>query len=111
MSWSAEEGPLKIEPQEGKFRVLVDGQPFAELDYQTYDKPIVYPIYGPGQIPMTRNYPMRKDVPGEANDHSHHKSMWFAHGDVNGVSFWDERGKIVNDQGPGMSTPIRNSPP
>ena len=39
-----------------------------------------------------------KDVPGEANDHSHHKSMWFAHGDVNGESFWDERGKIVNDK-------------
>jgi hypothetical protein len=97
VGWSAE-GTLKIEPLDGKYRVLVDDQLFAEVDYQTYDKPIVYPILGPGQIPMTRNYPMRKDVSGEANDHPHHKSMWFAHGDINGVSFWDERGKIVNDR-------------
>ncbi len=102
VSWAASNGlaevALKVEPLDGKFRILVDDELFAEVDYQTYDKPIVYPILGPGQIPMTRNYPMRKDVAGEANDHPHHKSMWFAHGDINGVSFWDERGKIVNDQ-------------
>jgi hypothetical protein len=106
-SWSAEQGPLKIEPDDGKFRVLVEGQLFAELDYRTYDKPIVYPIYGPGQISMTRNYPMRQDVAGEANDHPHHKSMWFAHGDVNGVSFWNERGKIVNERVQDVDTDSR----
>ncbi len=97
-SRSASPGPLAIEALDGKFRVTVEGQLFAEIDYHTYAKPIVYPIYGPGQVGMTRNYPMRDDVAGEAHDHPHHKSMWFAHGDVNGVSFWDERGKIVNDE-------------
>ncbi len=96
-SWSADKGPLTIEELDGKCRVLVDGELFAEVDYQTYEKPIVYPILGPGQIPMTRNYPMKRDIPGEANDHPHHKSMWFGHGDVNGVSFWHEEGKIVNE--------------
>ena len=52
---AAEQGPMKIEPLDGKFRISVDGQPCAELDYTSYAKPIVYPIYGPGQIPMTRN--------------------------------------------------------
>ena len=98
VSWSADTGPLTIEALDGKCRVLVDGKLFAEVDYQTYDKPIVYPILGPGQIPMTRSYPMKRDVPGEANDHPHHKSMWFGHGDVNGVSFWHEEGKIVNEE-------------
>ena len=97
-SQSASPGPLAIEALDGKFRVTVEGQLFAEVDYRTYAKPIVYPIHGPGQIGMTRNYPMRDDVSGEAHDHPHHKSMWFAHGDINGVSFWDERGKIVNDE-------------
>lgn len=97
-SQSAAPGPLAIEALDGKFRVTVEGQLFAEVDYRTYAKPIVYPIHGPGQIGMTRNYPMRDDVSGEAHDHPHHKSMWFAHGDINGVSFWDERGRIVNDE-------------
>jgi Methane oxygenase PmoA len=33
-------------------------------------------------------------VAGEADDHPHHKSVWFAHGDVNGVDFWSEKGSI-----------------
>jgi hypothetical protein len=39
---------------------------------------------------MTRNYPMAK-VPGEETDHPHHRSLWFAHGPVNGVDVWTER--------------------
>ncbi|MCA9148244.1 MAG: PmoA family protein [Planctomycetales bacterium] len=93
----AAELPIQITPAEGKFVVDAGGQPFCEIDYKTYAKPIVYPIYGPGQVPMTRNNPM-KEVDGESNDHPHHKSMWVAHGDVNGVSFWDEKGKILNEK-------------
>jgi hypothetical protein len=33
---------------------------------------------------------MIKDVPGETTDHLHHRSMWVAHGDVNGSDFWSE---------------------
>jgi hypothetical protein len=49
---------------------------------------------------MTRNWPM-KDTPGEAKDHKHHRSLWFAHGSVNGHDFWSEDktfGKTVHDQ-------------
>jgi hypothetical protein len=88
---------VSVTQSKGKFRVTVGEDLFCEVDYQTYAKPIVYPIYGPGQVPMTRNYPMRKDIAGEPKDHPHHKSMWFAHGAVNGVSFWDEHGKIINE--------------
>ncbi len=38
---------------------------------------------------MTRSYPMKKKD-GEATDHVHHRSLWFTHGDVNGVDFWLE---------------------
>ena len=37
---------------------------------------------------MTRDYPFKKGTPGEASDHPHHASLWFTHGEVNGISFW-----------------------
>ena len=91
---------VNLEQLDGKVRVEIDGELFTEYIYQGYAKPILYPIIGPHGIGMTRNYPMKQDVAGEAIDHIHQKSMWFTHGDVNGVSFWDEMegaGKIVHD--------------
>ncbi len=41
---------------------------------------------------MTRNWPM-KNSPGEVKDHPHHRSLWFAHGLVNGKDFWSEQGR------------------
>ena len=54
---------------------------------------------GPGDAAMTRNWPM-KTTPDEQHDHPHHRSLWFAHGSVNGNDFWSEAksfGKIVHD--------------
>jgi hypothetical protein len=37
---------------------------------------------------------------GETDDHPHHRSLWFAHGSVNGLDFWTEQkkfGRIVHD--------------
>ncbi len=93
----ADESTISISQEAGKFVVTVRDQPFCEVDYRSYPKPVVYPIYGPGQVPMTRNHPMVAGVAGEAADHPHHKSMWFGHGDINGVSFWDEKGKTITD--------------
>ncbi|MEZ6116431.1 MAG: PmoA family protein [Pirellulaceae bacterium] len=87
---------VQIQQEGNTYIVTVDGQAFAEVDCKTYAKPIVYPILGPDQMPMTRNRPM-KEVQGEADDHPHHKSMWFAHGDINGFSFWDEKAIIKNE--------------
>ncbi len=42
-----------------------------------------------------------KAVEGEAQDHKHHRSLWYSHGDVNGVDFWAESpksGSIVHDR-------------
>ena len=33
---------------------------------------------------------MREPSEFEKKDHIHHRSFWFDHGDVNGISFWDE---------------------
>ena len=55
--------PLRVEQADGIVRIKIDDQPFAAIDFKSYAKPIVYPIYGPGQIPMTRNFPMKRGIP------------------------------------------------
>lgn len=86
-------------------RIEIDGKLFTE--YRTTDSSHVYywPLIGPGGAKMTRSWPMA-EVAGEERDHPHHRSLWFAHGDVNGVDFWSEEnshggktpvGKIVHD--------------
>ncbi len=80
-------------------RVLLGGEPFAEYVYRGYSRPIVYPIIGPHGLGMTRNWPMRDDVPGESHDHVHQKAMFLAFGRVNEVNFFGESpgcGKIVH---------------
>ena len=79
-------------------RVELNGRLFTQYYYTNVPRPFCYPIIGPGQTAMTRNYPMAK-VPDEEPDHPHHRSLWFAHGAVNGQDFWTERrtsGKIVH---------------
>src|SRR5262245_46329152 len=72
-----------------------------------YSKPFLYPVLAPGNVPVTRAWPVEKGLPGEATtDHPHQKSVWFCHGDVipeglelkvkttdkhgRGVDFWSE---------------------
>lgn len=68
------------------------------LHYNTFAKPILWPVRGPGGTSLTRDWPMKPDTAGDDKDHPHHKSLWFTHGDVNGVDFWaesDKTGKVV----------------
>ena len=87
-----------VEAMGNNVRVTLRGKPFTTYRARSGSKPICYPLYGPGDKPMTRNFPMRTDVPGERRDHPHHRSFWFAHGSVNGIDFWTEgkgRGCII----------------
>jgi len=72
---------------DGKVVVKTGDQLLTEYHYQNVPRPFLYPLYGPGELPLTRNWPM-KDTGDEEKDHPHHKSFWFTHGDVNGIDFW-----------------------
>jgi len=86
---------LTKEGKEKTVTVTVGGQIFTQFRASGFDTPILYLINGPGQIGMTRNWPMKDDVAGEAHDHPHHKSLWFSH-EVSGVDFWTEKdGRVV----------------
>ncbi|MEK7677915.1 MAG: PmoA family protein [Verrucomicrobiota bacterium] len=96
---AAKEG-VSISEQEGKLRIEINGELFSEYYYQDVSRPFLYPLIGPGGAPMTRNWPM-KNVENEEHDHPHHRSFWYAHGDVNGHDFWSEgskAGKTVQEK-------------
>lgn len=80
---------VTVTEKDGGARIEINGELFTE--YHFGDAPHVYywPIIGPGGVKMTRSYPMEK-VEGEETDHVHHRSLWFSHGEVNGVDFWGE---------------------
>ncbi len=93
-------GGVKITQRTDKVTVEVNGKLFTEYCYTGGPRPYFYPVIGPTGAPVTRNWPMA-DGPHEAHDHPHHKSLWFTHGDVNGIDFWadgNNKGKIVHDK-------------
>ena len=64
--------------------------------------PIIYPVMGPKGQSMTRDFPMTEAGKFEKSDHDHHRSLWFTHGEVNGIDFWDDGegcGVIVQTKG------------
>ncbi len=91
-----------------RLRVEIDGQLFTEYFFNDVPRPYCYPLIGPGGAAMTRDWPMKKS-PGEEHDHPHHRSLWFAHGAINGHDFWSEEknfGKTVHED----FLDIRSSP-
>ncbi|HEY2839882.1 MAG TPA: PmoA family protein [Pirellulales bacterium] len=86
---AASAGEIAVEKHDGGAKVTIDGKLFADYLIKTGPKPIVWPIIGPTGKEMTRAFPMRFTV-GEKPDHPHHRSLWFTHGNVNGIDFWSE---------------------
>ena len=57
-------------------------------------KPFVFPLIGPAGRRLTR-----LGHPHDPEGHSHHRSLWIGHRDVNGVNFWEDRdGRIVHQR-------------
>ena len=82
---------VELKEEDGRIEFRIGGDLFTAYHYgNQYARPFLHPIIGPGGKGVTRNHPMIKDVPGETTDHAHHRSMWVAHGDVNGSDNWSE---------------------
>ncbi len=76
-----------------RIEVKIDGQIFTEWRHQEWSGPFLYPVIGPNGENVTRHFPMKPGVPGEEQDHPHHRSIRFSHSDVNGFNFWWSPGK------------------
>lgn len=78
---------VKLKDRKGKVRVEIGGKHFTDYVYEGRTKPLFYPVINSDGTRMTRDHPF-KETPGEAKDHPHHESVWYTHGDVDGVSYW-----------------------
>ncbi len=91
---------ISITEVDKKLRVEINGKLFTEYNFQDAQRPYFYPMIGPTGVNITRHWPM-KEGEDEEHDHPHHRSLWFAHGSVNGHDFWTDgskNGKIVHDK-------------
>jgi sugar phosphate isomerase/epimerase len=91
---------VRITKQEKTLRVDINGKLFTEYCFKDVPRPYFYPVIGPTGVPIIRHWPM-KEGKDEAQDHVHHRSLWFTHGEINGHDFWGEggkSGKIVHDK-------------
>ena len=87
---NAETPKVELKKIDDGVEVTVDGELFTRYLVESGTQPVLWPIVGPTGVRMTRNYPLDEAVEGERTDHPHHRSMWFSHGDINGVDFWTE---------------------
>lgn len=89
---------VTVEKSEQGAVVQLDGQLFTEYLSQSGNKPVLWPIIGPTGKAVTRGFPIAPQS-GETSDHIHQRGLWFTHGDVNGVMFWNQEkgsGQIVH---------------
>ncbi len=92
----------KVTRSDDRVRVELGGQLFTEYLFKGAPRPYFYPVLAADGTRLNRDFPMKKDTPGEELDHPHHRSLWFTHGDVNGFDFWAEangpkQGTIINE--------------
>src|SRR5258706_9180640 len=84
--------------------VTVDGNPFTSYVWPTtLKKPTLYPIRAASGTLVTRGWPL-DPRPGERVDHPHQVGLWFDHGDVNGLDFWNNSDAIPAARADKMGT-------
>jgi hypothetical protein len=77
-----------------KIDVMVNGKLFTSYQYPTnMEKPYLFPVYAPNGSVITRGFPLEPRK-GERIDHPHHIGIWFNHGNVNGLDFWNNSSAI-----------------
>jgi len=100
-------GLLSVQAGDGKIPLLrVEPQPHHQVSFvagavektrwhfgSDAPRPFFFPFNGPSGTSLTR-----MGHPGDAS-HDHHRSVWFAHNDVEGLSFWaDGKGTSIRQK-------------
>lgn len=89
---------IRLDVQPTHVEVSLGDSLFARFQHSDEAKPYFYPVLGPGQVSMTRHWPLDKSHTEEPVDHPHHKALWFSH-IINGIDFWSEhQGSVKVDQ-------------
>jgi hypothetical protein len=78
-----------------KVDVYIGGKLFTSYQYpQNIEKPFLYPVISPNGSVITRGFPIEPRK-GERIDHPHHIGIWFNHGNINGLDFWNNSSAIA----------------
>jgi len=86
--WSADGGGrIAIIQASDELLISVDGMPFTTYHFQPgadaqWAGPYFFPLRAADGVAVTTNRAR------DGGDHPHHRSLWFAHGDVNGANCW-----------------------
>ncbi|MBN1387340.1 MAG: PmoA family protein [Bacteroidales bacterium] len=74
--------------------IYIDDVLFTSFHYSSdFEKPFLYPVNAPGGYVITRGFPIDPRQ-GERVDHPHQVGLWFNHGSVNGLDFWNNSSAI-----------------
>ena len=79
---------------DGRLAITRGGQPVADYFFKhpKVPRPFFSTLRAPDGTQLTRNFPPQ---PGDAQDHDTlHPGLWMAFGDLNGVDFWRNKGRI-----------------
>lgn len=77
-----------------KVDVFINGDLFTSYQYpKNIEKPFLFPVFAPNGSVITRGYPIEPRK-GERVDHPHHIGLWFNHGNVNNLDFWNNSSAI-----------------
>src|SRR5262245_43763924 len=80
---AADPAPVKVKASESTLEFTIGDELVARYHKgPDVAKPYFWPLNAPGEIPITRGWPMQPGLPKETKDHVHQKSAWFCHGDV-----------------------------
>lgn len=87
LSLSAADSPVKFAKDDKKVVVELGGQPFTTYWYNDgngaiFVRPFFHPVLAGDGTPVTDDQIQTK------GDHPHHRSMWIAHGSVDGADHW-----------------------
>jgi hypothetical protein len=93
--FALEPEPVELSRAENHIDVLIGGRPFTTFYFlPEVAKPYLMPLRTPSGVVLTRPYPAVNDVTGaDIRDKSfepHQRPLYFAHGNVNGLDFWEE---------------------
>ncbi len=86
----ADEKAILAPQNNGDVEVTISGTRLGRYHAdEKWARPFLHPVVGPFGHSVTRGWPVEPRE-NESQDHHHHKSLWVAHGSVNGVDNWSE---------------------
>jgi hypothetical protein len=78
--------------------IFVNGNLFTSYQYPSdIEKTFLFPVNSPDGQVITRGYPIEPRK-GERIDHPHQIGLWFNHGNINGLDFWNNSSAIPADK-------------